>query len=79
MSKGVVDGLGAFMFICGLGGMADAVTGQGTFMVAAVIFAIGFGLTLRGYFMKKGEKLTYEHRRDQTGDGKETRIRTDRD
>lgn len=69
MSKGVVDGLGAFMFICGLGGMADAVTGQGIFMVAAVIFAIGFGLTLRGYFMKKGERLTYDdYRRDQTRD-----------
>lgn len=55
MSKGVVDGLGAFMFICGLGGMADAVTGQGSFIVAEVVFSIGFGISLYN-FLYGGER-----------------------
>lgn len=47
--RGMINGLGAFMFLIGLSGMADAVTGQGSFMVAAVVFAVGFGITLYNY------------------------------
>lgn len=48
MKKGVLA-LGVFMFLFGLSGMADAVTGQGSFMVAAVVFAIGFGINLYNF------------------------------
>lgn len=47
--KTVVYGLGAFMFLIGLSGMADAATGQGSFMVAAIVFSIGFGISLHNY------------------------------
>lgn len=53
--KRLVKGLGALMFVCGLSGMADAVTGQGTFMVAAVVFSIGFGISLYN-FLYGGER-----------------------
>lgn len=41
------EGIGALMFILGLSGMADAVTGQGSFMIAAIVFSIGFGLSIK--------------------------------
>ena len=42
-----LEGIGALMFILGLGGMGSACEGQGSFMVAAVVFAIGFGLSIK--------------------------------
>ena len=69
-SKGVVDGVGALMFILGLSGMADAITGQGSFMVSVIVFAIGFGIcldlnasnTLESIkrFLKKGRRTENE-------------------
>lgn len=52
--RGIIDGLGALMAICGLSGMSDAVTGQGSFMVAAIVFSIGFGICL-GEFLEGRE------------------------
>lgn len=48
MKRGVIA-LGVFMFLFGLSGMADAITGQGSFMVSVVVFAIGFGINLYNY------------------------------
>lgn len=42
-----LEGIGALLFILGLGGMGSACEGQGSFMVAAVVFAIGFGLSIK--------------------------------
>lgn len=47
--RGIINGIGALMFVTGLAGMADAVTGQGSFMVSAVVFSIGFGISLYNY------------------------------
>ena len=46
------EGIGALMFILGLGGMGSACEGQGSFMVAAVVFAIGFGLSIKRWIKK---------------------------
>lgn len=45
--------LGGILFVIGLGGMGSACEGQGSFMIAAIVFSIGFGLCLANY-MKKG-------------------------
>lgn len=44
-----VWGLGAWMFLIGLGGMSEAATGHGSLAVSVVVFAIGFGLCLYNY------------------------------
>lgn len=41
-----LEGIGALLFILGLGGMGSACEGQGSFMVAAIVFSIGFGISL---------------------------------
>jgi len=51
--RGVLSGIGAMMFLIGLGGIGGACEGEGSFLVAAIVFSIGFGLTLATY--RKGE------------------------
>ena len=42
-------GWGLALLILGAGGMADAIQGQGSIMIAATIFAVGFGLICASY------------------------------
>lgn len=39
---------GGILFVLGLAGIAEAVTGQGSFIVSAIVFAIGLGCSLAG-------------------------------
>lgn len=41
--------IGVILTLLGLAGMAEAVTGQGLFFVAEVIFSVGFACILFGY------------------------------
>lgn len=43
---------GAALFIVGIGGMAGACEGQGSFLVSAIVFSVGFGLAWANF--KKG-------------------------
>lgn len=51
--NGVVYGLGAIATLLGLAGMAEAVTDNGSFLVSAVVFSVGFTICLVNM---KGEK-----------------------
>lgn len=44
--NGVVYGLGAIATLLGLAGMAEAVTDNGSFLVSAVVFSVGFGMSV---------------------------------
>lgn len=41
-----MKGLGAVLFVLGMSGMAEAVTGQGSLIVSVIVFAIGLLLCL---------------------------------
>lgn len=41
--------IGGVLFVLGLAGMSEAVTGQGSFMVSTICFAVGIGMCLAGY------------------------------
>lgn len=43
------DGIGGICFVLGAAGMAESVTGQGSFTVSAIVMIIGFVLCLWGY------------------------------
>ena len=43
------DAIGGIMTIIGLAGMAEAITDHGSFMVAAIVFSVGFTMVLWGY------------------------------
>lgn len=47
INKGI-SGVGAVMFIIGIAGIAGACEGQGSFLISAVVFSIGFGLSWFG-------------------------------
>lgn len=40
--------IGAIAFVIGLGGIESACEGQGSFMISAIVFSIGFGISLAG-------------------------------
>ena len=42
-------GVGVIMTLFGCAGMAEAVTERGSFMISAIVFAIGFALILDDY------------------------------
>lgn len=44
--RGVVNVFGGMMVVLGLGGIAEAVTEHGSFIVAAVVFSVGLGVCL---------------------------------
>lgn len=44
--KGFINGIGAFAALIGWAGIAEAVTGQGSFAVSMVVFAVGFAMCL---------------------------------
>lgn len=46
---GVTDAIGGIMAVLGAAGMAEAVTGHGSYEVAVIVFVIGFVLCLWGY------------------------------
>lgn len=41
-------------FLTGIGGLAGACEGQGSFLISLIVFAVGFGMCL--YDMKRLEK-----------------------
>jgi len=41
--------IGVIVTILGAAGIADAITGQGSFFIACCVFAVGFGCVLGGY------------------------------
>lgn len=49
MTKGVLSSTGAMAFIVGLAGLGGACEGQGSFLIAAIVFSVGIGLSLMGY------------------------------
>ena len=38
--------IGVFLGVFGLAGMAEAITGHGSFMVAAIVFSVGFAICM---------------------------------
>lgn len=46
---GITDGIGGICFVLGAAGMAESVTGQGSFTVSTAVMIIGFVLCLWGY------------------------------
>ena len=48
-AKKWIDVAGAVMAFIGLGGLAGATEGQGSAIVAIVVFSVGFGICLWGY------------------------------
>lgn len=46
---GITDGVGGICFILGAAGMAEAVTGHGSFEISTVVMIVGFVLCLWGY------------------------------
>lgn len=47
--KNYISIIGGLAFVLGLAGLAGAAEGEGSFMVAAVVFSIGFGMCLLGF------------------------------
>ncbi len=47
--KMVIDCIGATLTFVGLGGLGGATEGHGSFLIATLTFAIGFGIVLWGY------------------------------
>lgn len=47
--KKIIDVIGAILFVLGLAGLGGAAEGQGNIIVASIVFALGFGLTIWGY------------------------------
>lgn len=45
----LMNAMGAVMFLVGLGGLAGACEGEGSFLIAAVVFAIGLGISWLGF------------------------------
>lgn len=43
------DAIGGIMALLGLSGMAESVTGHGSFLVSMIVFVVGFCLVLWGY------------------------------
>lgn len=52
MINKVLMNLGAALFIVGIGGLAGACEGQGSFLTSAIVFSIGLGLAWLNF--KKG-------------------------
>lgn len=48
----VLFGIGFWMFILGLAGLGAACEGKGSFLISAIVMAIGLGISL--YEMKRG-------------------------
>ena len=44
--RGFISGIGAIAFLLGLAGMAEAVTEHGSFLISAIVFSIGFGMSV---------------------------------
>lgn len=47
--KGVISCTGATLFLIGMGGLAGACDGEGSFLISAIVFAAGIGLCMAGY------------------------------
>lgn len=47
--KNVVNAIGTIAFLIGLAGLGGACEGEGSFLIASIVFGIGFGLSLWGY------------------------------
>ena len=45
----IMELIGGWLFVLGLGGMGSACEGQGSFMISAIVFSIGFGICLFDY------------------------------
>jgi len=47
--KGNIGAIGAVLFVIGSAGMAEAIEGRGCFLIAAIVFSVGFGLAYYGW------------------------------
>ena len=43
------DAIGGIMALLGASGMAESVTGNGSFLISMIVFVVGFCLCLWGY------------------------------
>ncbi len=49
MLKEKISLIGGLMFVVGAAGMAEAVTGEGSFTVATIVFVVGIACSMIGY------------------------------